>query len=123
MTVYQQSRRSSADRVVYKGYLRSDIVSTVIIYTMAMVRRSSSHRYLESDIVSTVIINCGGGAVAHEILVSAQGPLVLGFWVWGPRVWGLGLTISDSLFLRNRKHLTGKFMNERIKFQTQTQQN
>ena len=57
MTVYQQSRRSSADRVVYKGYLRSDIVSTVIIYTMAMVRRSSSHRYLESDIVSTVIIN------------------------------------------------------------------
>ena len=55
MTVYQQSMRSSADRVVYKGYLRSDIVSTVIIYTM--VRRSSSHRYLESDIVSTVIIN------------------------------------------------------------------
>ena len=23
------------------------------------------------------------GWVAHEILVSAQGPLVLGFWVWG----------------------------------------
>ena len=31
MTVCQQSRRSSAERVVYKGYLRSDIVSTVII--------------------------------------------------------------------------------------------
>ena len=31
--------------------------------------------------------------VAHEILVSAQGPLVLGFWVWGFGVWGLGLTI------------------------------
>ena len=24
-----------------------------------------------------------GGGVAHEILVSAQGPLVLGFGVWG----------------------------------------
>ena len=35
----------------------------------------------------------GGGVVAHEILVSAQGPLVLGFWVLGQRVWGLGLTI------------------------------
>ena len=30
--------------------------------------------------------------VAHEILVSAQGPLVLGFGVWGLRDWGLGLT-------------------------------
>ena len=29
----------------------------------------------------------GIGGVAHEILVSAQGPLVLGL-----RVWGLGLT-------------------------------
>ena len=28
--------------------------------------------------------------VAYEILVSAQGPLVLGFWVWGFGVWGLG---------------------------------
>ena len=34
-----------------------------------------------------------GYMVAHEILVSAQGPLVLSFWVWGLRVWGLGLTI------------------------------
>ena len=25
----------------------------------------------------------GGGVVAHEILVSAQGPLVVGFWVFG----------------------------------------
>ena len=33
------------------------------------------------------------GWVAHEIFVSAQGPLVLGFWVWGLRVWGQGLTI------------------------------
>ena len=24
-----------------------------------------------------------GGVVAHEILVSAQGPMVLGFWVFG----------------------------------------
>ena len=30
--------------------------------------------------------------VAHEILVSAQGPLVWGFWVWGLGFWGLGLT-------------------------------
>ena len=29
--------------------------------------------------------------VAHEILVSAQGPLVLGFGVLGLGVWGLGL--------------------------------
>ena len=37
----------------------------------------------------------GGGwwCVAYRILVSAQGPLVLGFWVWGLGVWGLGLTI------------------------------
>ena len=35
----------------------------------------------------------GGGWVAYRILVSAQGPLVLGFWVWGLWVWGLGLTI------------------------------
>ena len=32
--------------------------------------------------------------VAYEILVSAQGPLVLGFWVLGLRVWGQGLTIN-----------------------------
>ena len=31
--------------------------------------------------------------MAHEILVSAQDPLVFGFWVWGFGVWGLGLTI------------------------------
>ena len=31
--------------------------------------------------------------MAHEILVSAQGPLVFGFRVWGLRVWGQGLTI------------------------------
>ena len=35
-----------------------------------------------------------GGVVAHEILVSAKGPLVLGFGVWGLGVWGLGLTIN-----------------------------
>ena len=34
--------------------------------------------------------------VAHEILVSAQGPF-LGFWVWGFWVWGLGLTIKHSV--------------------------
>ena len=38
-----------------------------------------------------------GGEVAHEILVSAQGPSVLGFWVWGLRVWGLGLTINSTV--------------------------
>ena len=32
----------------------------------------------------------------HEILVSAQGPLVLGFWVFGLRVWGQGLTKTIS---------------------------
>ena len=30
-----------------------------------------------------------GGVVAYEILVSAQDPLVLGFWVLPLRVWGL----------------------------------
>ena len=35
-----------------------------------------------------------GGVVAHKILVSAKGTLVLSFWVWGQRVWGLGLTIQ-----------------------------
>ena len=35
-----------------------------------------------------------GHMVAHEILVSAQGPFVLGFWVLGLRVWGQGLTIN-----------------------------
>ena len=34
--------------------------------------------------------------VANEILVSAQGPLVLGFWLWGFGVWGLGLTIART---------------------------
>ena len=39
-----------------------------------------------------------GWWVAHEILVSAQGPLVLGFWVWVFGVWSLGLTILGSSF-------------------------
>ena len=43
----------------------------------------------------------GGGVVAYEILVSAQGPLVLGFWVLGLRVWGLGLTIWASTHASN----------------------
>ena len=34
--------------------------------------------------------------LAHEILVSAQGPLVLGFWVWGLGVWALARTILSS---------------------------
>ena len=34
------------------------------------------------------------GWVAHEILVSAQGPLVL---VLGLRVWGQGLTIEQRI--------------------------
>ena len=33
--------------------------------------------------------------VAYSILVSAQGPLVLGFWVLRLRVWGQGLTIIN----------------------------
>ena len=41
----------------------------------------------------------GGGLVAHEILVSAQGPLNLGFGVLEFRVWGLGLTIREYLSL------------------------
>ena len=49
----------------------------------------------------------GGWWVAYSILVSAQGPLVLGFlvfgffsfWVLGLRVWGQGLTIvSMAMF-------------------------
>ena len=41
----------------------------------------------------------GGGVVAHEILVSAQGPSVLGFGVLGLRVWGLGLTITAKILI------------------------
>ena len=41
-------------------------------------------------------VGLGGGVVACEILVSAQGPLVLGFWVFGLRVWGQGLTKTIS---------------------------
>ena len=41
----------------------------------------------------------GGGwlvvVVAYSILVSAQGPLVLGFWVLG--FWGQALTINSCL--------------------------
>ena len=55
--------------------------------------------------------------VAHEILVSALGPLVFGIWVWGlgvmgpgldnimygsregPRKLGLGMTIIDLIFV------------------------
>ena len=33
----------------------------------------------------------GGGVVAYEILVSAQGPLVLGFWNFGAKGLGPGL--------------------------------
>ena len=36
--------------------------------------------------------------VAWSILVSAQGPLVLGFWVFGLRVQGQGLTIVYLYF-------------------------
>ena len=38
----------------------------------------------------------GGGGVAYSILVSVQGPLVLGFRLkgLGLRVWGQGLTKS-----------------------------
>ena len=41
--------------------------------------------------------------VAHKLLVSAQGPLVLGFlgfWVWELRVWGQGLTINISILFK-----------------------
>ena len=44
--------------------------------------------------------------VAHEILVSASGPLVLGFWVWGLGVWGLGLTIGKIEASRSPAVLT-----------------
>ena len=48
-----------------------------------------------------------GGVVAHEILVSAQGPLVL---VLRLRVWGQGLTIliSTSLATSSWKLLSKK---------------
>ena len=36
--------------------------------------------------------------------MSAQGPLVLGFWVWGLGVWGLGLTIDLSDLVMNPIH-------------------
>ena len=59
-----------------------------------------------------------GGVVAHEILVSAQGPLVLGFWVWGLGVRGLGLTkIFDILihFFHNYlKYTLAKYYVERL---------
>ena len=55
----------------------------------------------------------GGGLVYHEILVSAQDPLNLGFWVWGFRVWGLGLTIrkylSLSLFVHPQSKVFDRF--------------
>ena len=38
-------------------------------------------------------LNAGILKMAHEILVSAQGPF-LGFWVWGLGVWGLGLGLT-----------------------------
>ena len=37
--------------------------------------------------------------VAYRILVSAQGPLILGFLIWGLGVWGLGLTIMAEVSL------------------------
>ena len=47
---------------------------------------------------------CASGyvVVAYSILVSAQGPLVLGFWVWGLRVWGQGLTISGKRHMETK---------------------
>ena len=47
-----------------------------------------------------------------EILVSAQGPLVLGFCVWGFGVWGLGLT-KFSPALANKWYFS--FLNWKIK--------
>ena len=44
--------------------------------------------------------------VAHEILVSAQGPLVLGFWVWDFGDWGLGLTIIILTFSPDEIHFS-----------------
>ena len=43
----------------------------------------------------------GGGWVAYSILVSAQGPLVLGLGLkgLGLRVWGQGLTIRSSVYV------------------------
>ena len=39
--------------------------------------------------------------MAYSILVSAQDPLVFGFWFWGLRVWGQGLTTFHQLiFIR-----------------------
>ena len=46
-----------------------------------------------------------GGVVAHEILVSAQGPLVFGIWVWGLGVWGLGLTIIKIVLACRNVHV------------------
>ena len=43
------------------------------------------------------IVKLRVGVVAHEILVSAQGPLVLGFWVFGFMAWCLGLTIIQKV--------------------------
>ena len=54
--------------------------------------------------------------LVHEILVSAQGPLVLGFWVWGFGVWGLGLTI---IYLRARYLILNLWQAEAIEGSTQ----
>ena len=40
--------------------------------------------------------------MAHEILVSAKGPLVFGFWVWDLGLWGLGLTIFLGVLYNNK---------------------
>ena len=52
-----------------------------------------------------VVVWCG--VVAHEILVSAQDPLVLGFWVLGLRVSGLGLRVEGK---ENHEHMELKFL-------------
>ena len=57
-----------------------------IVQTVAVIR---SYRWS----VQAAMWCCASGyvVVAHEILVSAQGPLDLGFWVLGLRGFGPGL--------------------------------
>jgi len=51
----------------------------------------------------------GVGWVAHEILVSAQGPLVLALGLWfGALVWGQGLAILEKGVMWSFCTISGK---------------
>ena len=60
------------------------------------------------DLRAVIVLDLVPRASAHQ--ADEAGPLVLGFWVWGLRVWGLGLTIR-LLPQRNLPDVVGINMN------------